>query len=103
RAKPFLRAQWIYSKGYAAQEGRAGRWPSDAKPKALIPIVPTARARRWWGRSYGPDRHWLGENGVVPTTAETVKALPLMYLVLPYLRSAAQVRGWFEGRRLRTG
>jgi glycosyltransferase involved in cell wall biosynthesis len=100
-AKPFLRARWIYSRGYAAHESRAGRLPAGLRPRALVPVVAPARSRRWWGRSYGPDRRWLGENGVVPTRAETVKALPLMYLVLPYLSSAAQVLGWFDGRKLR--
>jgi glycosyltransferase involved in cell wall biosynthesis len=97
----FLRAQWIYSRGYAAREGRAGRLPQELNAKALVPVVPVARSRRWWGRSYGPDRRWLGENDVVPTRVETLKALPVMYLVVPYLRIAAQFVGWREGRRLR--
>ena len=67
RAEPFLRAQWIYSRGYGEREGRAGRLPDDLKARALIPVVSPLRARRWWGKSYGPDRRWLGENGVLPT------------------------------------
>jgi glycosyltransferase involved in cell wall biosynthesis len=101
RAKPFLRAQWIYSRGYGALEGRAGRIPGDMTPKSLIPLVRPLRARRWWGKSYGPDRRWLGENGVIPTRTETLLALPIMYLLVPYLRAAAQFQGWREGRRLR--
>jgi len=102
RAKPFLRAQWIYNRGYAAREGRAGRIPGELAPKALVPFVTPLRSRRWWGRSVGPDRHWLGENDVIPTRVETLKALPIMYLVVPYLRAAAQFRGWLDGRRLRS-
>jgi len=64
--------------------------------------VTPLRSRRWWGRSVGPDRHWLGENDVIPTRVETLKALPIMYLVVPYLRAAAQFRGWLDGRRLRS-
>jgi hypothetical protein len=30
-----------------------------------------------------------------------IKALPILYVVVPYLRSFAQLRGWLEGRRLR--
>jgi glycosyltransferase involved in cell wall biosynthesis len=101
RASQFLRAQWIYSRGYGAREGRAGRIPSDLRPRSLFPIVPVMRTRRWWGRSYGPDRRWLGENGVVPMRIETLKALPLMYLVVPYMRAVAQFCGWLDGRRLR--
>jgi glycosyltransferase involved in cell wall biosynthesis len=101
RGRQFLRAQWIYSRGYAAHESRARRVPAGLKPKSLVPFVSLLRSRRWWGRSVGPDRHWLGENGVTPTRSETVKALPLMYLVLPYFSALAQFRGWLDGRRLR--
>ena len=101
RAKPFLRAQWIYSRGYGALEGRAGRVPDDMTLKSLVPFVRPLRARRWWGKSYGPDRRWLGENGVVPTRTETLIALPIMYLLVPYLRAAAQFQGWRDGRRIR--
>jgi len=103
RAKPFLRAQWIYSRGYAAKESRSGRIPAGIRLRAWVPVFQTLRARRWWGRSYGPDRKWLGENGVSPTRVETLKALPLIYVVMPYLRACAQVLGWYDGRRLRPG
>ena len=99
RARPFLRAHWIYSRGYGVREGRAGRVPSDLTLKALMPVVSVMRTRRWWGRSYGPDRRWLAQNGVVPTRGEKLASLPLLYLVLPYLRSFAQLLGWLEGRR----
>jgi glycosyltransferase involved in cell wall biosynthesis len=98
RAKQFLRAQWIYSRGYAVREGRAGRVPQELRLKALVPFVSPMRSRRWWGRSYGPDKRWLGQNGVVPTRVETIKALPLMYLLVPYLRVVAQLCGWLDGR-----
>ena len=101
RAKPFLRAHWIYSRGYGVREGEAGRTPHDLRWKALVPIVSVFRTRRWWGRSIGPDRRWLGENGVTPTRFETLIALPLLYLFLPYFRAAAQFAGWREGRRTR--
>ncbi len=100
RAKQFLRAQWVYSRGYAVHEGRAGRVPQDLRLKSLVPVVPLLRSRRRWGKSVGPDRHWLGENGVVPTRMETLKALPLMYLVVAYWRIAAQFFGWLDGRGL---
>ena len=80
----------------------AGRVPGEIAPKALVPFVTPLRSRRWWGRSVGPDRRWLGENDVIPTRIETLKALPIMYLVVPYLRAAAQFRGWLDGRRLRS-
>ncbi len=98
-ARAFLRTQWVYSRSYAVHEARAGRRPQELSAKALVPVVSVARSRRWWGKSYGPDVRWLGENGVVPSRGETLKALPLMYLVVPYLRIAAQFAGWREGRR----
>ena len=101
RAKPFLRAQWIYSRGYAAREGREGRVPQGLRLRALVPVVQPLRARRGWGRTVGPDRTWLGQNGVEPTVAENARALPIMYLLLPYLRATAQLVGWVDGRRLR--
>lgn len=101
RARAFLRAQWIYNRGYAMREGRARRRPQELRVRALFPVVPTLRSRRWWGKSYGPDNQWLGENGVVPSKGETVRALPLMYLLVPYIRVAAQFSGWRQGRRLR--
>jgi glycosyltransferase involved in cell wall biosynthesis len=101
RAKPFLRAQWIYSRGYAANESRSGRIPAGIKLRAWIPLIQPMRARRGWGRSFGPDRKWLGENGVAPSRSETLKALPIMYLLVPYLRGVAQLLGWLDGRRLR--
>jgi glycosyltransferase involved in cell wall biosynthesis len=101
RARQFFRAQWIYNRGYGARESRAGRMPQELRLNALVPFVSVLRSRRWWGRSYGPDRRWLAENRVVPTTMETLQALPIIYVVLPYFRAAAQLCGYLDGRRLR--
>jgi glycosyltransferase involved in cell wall biosynthesis len=101
KAKPFLRAHWIYSRGYGVREGESGRTPRDLRWRALVPVVSVFRTRRWWGRSIGPDHRWLGENGVTPTRVETLVSLPLLYLFLPYFRAAAQFIGWREGRRTR--
>src|SRR5918992_1071524 len=99
--KSLLRALWKYNRGYAVHEGRAGRVPDAVKLRSWVPFVQTVRSRRRWGRSIGPDRTWLKANGVEPTLGETLRALPILYLVIPYLRSAAQLHGWLEGRRLR--
>lgn len=99
--KSLLRALWKYNRGYAVHEGRAGRVPDAVKLRSWVPVVQTARSRRRWGRSIGPDRTWLKANGVEPTIGETLRTLPVLYLVIPYLRSAAQLQGWLEGRRLR--
>jgi glycosyltransferase involved in cell wall biosynthesis len=100
-AKSLLRALWKYNRGYAVHAGRAGVVPDDVKLRAWLPVVQTYRSRRRWGRSIGPDRRWLRANGVEPTRTEAVQALLILYVVVPYLRSAAQLAGWREGRRLR--
>jgi GT2 family glycosyltransferase len=100
-ARPFLKAAWIYNRWYAVRESRARRLPEGLKLRSWVPFVQPIRARRRWGRSMGPDRQWLGQQGVVPTTGETLLALPLMYMLMPYLGGLAQLKGWWEGRRLR--
>lgn len=101
RARPFLRAVWIYNRWYAARESRAGRVPEGLRLRSWVPLVQTFRARRRWRLSVGPDRRWLGLNDVRPSTVETLSALPIMYVVLPYLSGMAQLQGWRDGRRLR--
>lgn len=100
-ARPLLRALWKYNHGYAMHEGRGGRVPEGLKLRSWVPVVQTLRARRRWGRSLGPDRSWLAENGIKPTFREVVGALPIMYLVIPYMGSVAQLHGWLDGRKVR--
>jgi hypothetical protein len=99
--RALLRALWKYNRGYAVHEGRAGGVPDAVKLRSWVPLVQTVRGRRRWGRSVGPDSSWLRQNGVVPTRMATLRTLPILYLVIPYLRSAAQLQGWLEGRRRR--
>jgi glycosyltransferase involved in cell wall biosynthesis len=101
RAKSFLRAVWIYNRWYAAREARAGRTPEALRLRSLVPVVQPFRARRRWRLSFGPDRRWLAANGVTPSLRESLLALPLIYVFLPYFASCAQARGWLDGRRLR--
>jgi len=101
--RTLLRALWKYNRGYAVHASRSGQVPDGVKLRSWVPVVQTLRSRRRWGRSLGPDRTWLRSNGVEPTLGETLAALPIMYLVLPYLSNAAQLAGWLEGRRLRQG
>ena len=99
--RTLLRALWKYNRGYAVHAARAGEIPEGVKLRSWVPIVQTYRARRRWGRSVGPDRRWLSSNGVEPRPGEVVAATAIMYLLLPYQACAAQLAGWFEGRRLR--
>jgi glycosyltransferase involved in cell wall biosynthesis len=102
RGRPFLRAVWIYNRWYAAREARAGRLPEGLKLRSWVPVVQRVRARRRWGQSLdGPDRRWLAANDVRARPRERLTALPLMYLVVPYLSGVAQLVGWRDGKRLR--
>jgi GT2 family glycosyltransferase len=98
-ARPFLRMVWIMHRWYAAREARAGRTPLGLKLRWWVPPM-HARWRRRSGRSLGLDRWWLGENGVTPRLRDDVRAVPIIYLLMPALAGAAQLRGWWDGRRL---
>jgi glycosyltransferase involved in cell wall biosynthesis len=99
--RTLLRALWKYNRGYAVHATRSGEVPDGVKLRSWVPFVQVYRARRRWGRSVGPDRRWLRENDVEPTVRETLFALMIMYIALPYLGGIAQVAGWLDGRRHR--
>jgi glycosyltransferase involved in cell wall biosynthesis len=101
RARPFLRTVWIMHRWYAARETRAGRRPDGLKLRSWVPLVQPLRARRRWGRSIRLDRSRLAAHGITPRFGEDLRALPIQYLLLPYVGGAAQLRGWLDGRRLR--
>jgi GT2 family glycosyltransferase len=98
-ARTQLRRIWIQNRAYAERSARGGQLPEGLQLRNWVPVVQTYRARRRWGRSGGLDRSWLGSNGIRPTVGERLRALPILYLVVPYLRSVAQVQGWRRGRR----
>jgi GT2 family glycosyltransferase len=99
-AKPFLRMVWIMHRWYAAREVRAGRRPLGLKLRWWIPPM-HARWRRRSGRSLGLDRWWLGQNGVTPRLRDDLRAVPILYGLMPLIAGVAQMRGWWDGRRLR--
>ncbi|MBE2320239.1 glycosyltransferase [Solirubrobacter sp. CPCC 204708] len=99
--KPLLRALWKYNRGYAVHAGRAGTVADGIKLREWVPVVQTYRSRRRFGRSIGPDRRWMRDNDVHPSPVLTLQSLPILYIVVPYLRCAAQLAGWLEGRRMR--
>jgi glycosyltransferase involved in cell wall biosynthesis len=97
----FLRNLWSMNRSYGAFEARSGRRPLGLRPRSWVPFVQTLRARMRFGLSLRLDRRWLGQNGVTPRLRDDLLAVPLIYLVIPYLRCAAQTQGWWEGRRAR--
>jgi glycosyltransferase involved in cell wall biosynthesis len=101
RARSFLRKLWAVNRRYAERESAAGRRPEGLKLRNWVPIVQTVRARRRVGRPIGLDRERLAESGIKPGFKDHVRALPLIYLVVPYASGLAQVQGWVAGRRRR--
>lgn len=99
RARPFLHTVWEMHRSYAAREASAGRLPDGLKLRSWVPLVQPLRARRRLGRSLRLDRRRLSECGVRPRLGEDLAALPLMYVLLPYVGGAAQLRGWRDARR----
>jgi GT2 family glycosyltransferase len=100
-ARPFLRMVWAMNRWYAARAARARTRPVAMKIRCWLPFVSTIRARRRNGYSLLLDRRRLADHGIRPPIRHDLAALPLIYLVLPYVRNVAQLRGWWDGRRLR--
>lgn len=100
-ARPFLRTVWIMNRWYAAREARARRRPERLKLRYWIPFYSAVRSRRRFGYSLRLDRRRLQEHGLAPSAALELQALPIMYILMPYYQAAAQLWGWWEGRRLR--
>jgi glycosyltransferase involved in cell wall biosynthesis len=101
RASSFLRKVWAVNRRYAERESAAGRKPEALKLRNSVPVVQTLRGRRRVGRPLALDRERLAESGVHPTVWDHVRALPLIYLLVPYVSLVAQLRGWVAGRRRR--
>jgi GT2 family glycosyltransferase len=101
-ARTIVRRIWVQNRAYAERATRKGERPEGLKLRNLVPVVQTYRARRRWGNSAWLDRRWLAANDIQPTRLELIGALPLIYLVVPYLRVVAQAQGWRIGRRWRS-
>jgi GT2 family glycosyltransferase len=99
--RPFLRMVWIMNRWYAVRAVREGKRPAAVKLRCWLPVVSTLRGRRRLGYSLRLDRRALAANGVRPRLRDDLLALPLQYLVLPYVRNAAQLAGYIHGRRMR--
>jgi GT2 family glycosyltransferase len=99
--RSFLRMVWVMHRWYAAREVRARRRPLGLTLRWWFPLVAHLKWRHDAGRPLRLDRRRLGANGLRPSLWDDVRALPLMYVFLPYFAGAAQVRGFFDGRRLR--
>lgn len=100
-ASEVLRKSARVNRAYASREARAGRVPSGIRFRAWVPFVQTVRTRRYFGQPLGLNRQRLAESGIQAGISDQMKALPFIYVVLPYLRNVAQLVGFLEGRRAR--
>lgn len=100
-ARPILRKVWVMNRWYATRTVRSGGRPHGLKLRSWVPLVQPLRARRRFGRSIRPDRKRVAESGLKPRLRDDLKALPLMYVLMPYFAGLAQLVGWWEGRRSR--
>ena len=100
-ARSLVRKVWAVNRRYAERESRAGRRPNALKVREWVPLVQPLRSRRRFGRSLVLDRSRLTANDLRPSMREDLAALPLLYVVFPYLSAVAQLRGALDGRRAR--
>jgi glycosyltransferase involved in cell wall biosynthesis len=101
-AERFLGKLWTVNRRYAERESSAGRKPEGLKLRNWVPVVQTLRSRTRLGRPLGLDRERLAESGVAARAVDRVRALPFIYLLVPYVAGIAQLHGWRVGRRHRT-
>jgi glycosyltransferase involved in cell wall biosynthesis len=100
-ASALLGKIWTVNRRHGTRVSRAGGRPDGLTLRAWVPFVQVIRSRRRASRSLLLDRHRLRDSDVTPTPWEDALALPLIYLVLPYLGRTAQILGWQDARRCR--
>ena len=93
----FLRKYVRVNARYALREGRAGRKPDGLKLRNWVPVVQTVRSRRRFGKSLLLHQRRLADCGLEPTPLEHALAVPMIYLVLPYIRVVSQLGGYLQG------
>ena len=101
-ARAFLGKVWTVNRRHGTRMARTGRRPDGVTLRGWVPLVQTLRGRRRLGRGLRLDRERLADSNVAPSPLEEARALPLVYLLVPYLGKAAQAVGWWEGRRPRS-
>lgn len=94
RARELLVKLWRVQRALGVRDGRAGRRPR-LLTLASVPVLGPIRARRRAGRPLRLDRKRLDANGTAPPTLwEELRALSLLYGVVPLLARAARMAGW---------
>jgi GT2 family glycosyltransferase len=97
--KAYLNKVWGMNRGYGEFETLHGRRPYCIRPAAWVPMIATLRARRRHRRTVvGLDRHRFAASGLRPRLRDDLRALPMIYVVQPYIVSLAQLNGWLRRR-----
>jgi beta-1,4-mannosyltransferase len=97
-ARPFLQRIWFQSRWQSVRLARAGIRPYGLRLRWWVPVVSKARERRRTGRPLLLDRQRLADAGLVRRGRDDIKALPIIYLVIPYVAAVAQLWGWWRSR-----
>jgi GT2 family glycosyltransferase len=97
--RPFLRKVVEANMTYAAREARAGRIPEGLRLREWVPLLQTVRSRRRFGKSLLLNRRHLTECGIHPMPIEDALALPLIYVVLPYVSVISQLTTYLRVKR----
>jgi glycosyltransferase involved in cell wall biosynthesis len=100
-ARAVLRAQWVYCHSHGLRKGLRGEPVAGLRIRSWIPVVTNVHSRRKAGLKATLGTSWLAENGVLLSAREQIVSLPLLYLVVPAVRNAAQVAGVVAGVRAR--
>lgn len=100
-ARAFIGKLWTVNRRHGIRESRRGSRPRGANWRGWLPVVQTLRNRIGANRPLTLDRRRLDASGIPTTAWDRVRAIPVIYLLVPYVGAAAQLVGWWEGRRLR--
>ena len=100
-ARAYLGKVWRVHRRHATRESRDGRRPDRLRLRANVPVVPQMRSRRRRGCGIGIDRRRLADSGMRPSLRDDLRAFPAMYLIVPYVATAAETVGWLDGLRRR--
>jgi glycosyltransferase involved in cell wall biosynthesis len=98
RARQLLRKVWATSRRAGMLQARSGMGPGIRSLTFWVPPYDMATRRRWNGSPLTLDRRRLEKHGVRITLADELRALPLMYLVVPVVMRVARTIGWIEER-----
>jgi GT2 family glycosyltransferase len=97
-ARTFLKRIWFDSRWQSVRMARSGLRPYALRLRWWVPAVPKLRERRRAGKPFLLDRRRLASAGLSARRRDDLKALPLVYLVLPYVAAAAQLWGPWRAR-----